>query len=296
MASIALLALVLLFATGCEKELQNSIQEELNEEVRDALENKESVLNYDGITKENSDKFGEYLSFQTWDDIYRTTTVLEFAFSEDELNEWLTNLQFLSWYEKDKNEIDTDKIYPIEKIATVLNPQGFIKVENILYKDTGSKLDVYIVNETDGAMKVVDRHEIREEKNSCSYTSATDNGDDDWGLCWDGSHEYAVEAQLKYYNSYWTTVEHIKVSVTQWHNNCDFWGFQPAHGYTEVRYSYKIGRNGSTNYVNNGRMTRYNDYKHKFTLASAYDLCYYYVNVTVNNQWNNAQTSISLSL
>lgn len=170
--TIVLITIVSIFVS-CDKE---ELKEDFNI-INDIAQTK----SYRGISLENTDTYGDYLSFKNEETFFKVLDSLS-TFDITQMEEWEQGLSFLSLRSyQEINETSISDFYPELEIAALLNPNGYIMIDGKLYKDeeTGSKIYHIQDDGTKQLVDIVDNRIIIGSNNLKSITSGCNNYDEE---------------------------------------------------------------------------------------------------------------------
>lgn len=239
---------------------------------------------YLGVKAVNSESHGIYLSF---DDKEAFKSVLD-TFNESKFtfrDKWAQKIGFVSLdqiqrmsLEKPYQESNSVDLYPNENFASLLNPEGFIMVNNVLYQDVDNGNLVYIVHE-DGAKEIYYEENQRTQSNRNSCNRGDDHNSQNAHRCAIGMYSYKITAHLDYWRNWITDFGYLYARSIQETGDCSTFQWSRAIGTLSFQGNYDLTINGNS--VSGTINVSYgNQHTVRHEIARGYDLCINSVSVT----------------
>ncbi len=263
-----------------------------------------------------SKEFGNYLKFNTKEDLEKLNDYLDYfeeweSARKDEktvtaLDKWEKNIKNFTSLRSKQKVLHLKDRYSSPAFASLLNENGYIEVDNVLYHDKGD--DIYIVNRDKNKNLLNEKLFFSQKPNklkkwTCENRTWTDEYDCDWDdvewekkesiKChWDPT--FTAWAELDHWQHYISWNERLYMRAYSWTLDCNHIEAFPQRKYTfHYEYDMKI-KDYNWNWWND----RWSNSKERIAtswisikLVSADDICLkeFDLNVTVETleAWGN---------
>lgn len=245
-----------------------------------------------GITVVKDQQYGNYLSMKTTKTMENVNMYLdrlerdEFSTTGDtELDKWekgLSDFTSLRMQEK-QNNIPFEKRYVNRAISTLLNKNGYIMIDNILYHDNGNEVNII---KSDGSKKLyftknkgfVDQTSAKSAMECNGFGDMPSSAENLW--CGNFGYTFRLKGVMNHYHT-WVPLANDKLYATITHGEFDCLGNR-AYPYSNlsITSSYTGTRNGvniSASSINTNINTTSTSYQ--IVVVEGRNLCFSSVNI-----------------